>query len=839
MIKIILFSICLLIIAPVFSQPWLHSPYLTKKKTEANYFEIRDAFYKYWEHKHYQRGNGYKQFKRWEWYHHAAISDIGETVNPYYYWKEKQKFISSASQKNSVFLNSDWLPLGLTAWQNGNSGYNPGNGRLNVAAVSTQNTNTIWVGSPSGGIWKSTDGGVSWNTNFDYQPVIGISAIAIHPANDSIVFIGTGDRDAWDSKSIGIMKTTDGGGTWVQTGLNYSAGYSSINKILFYPGNYNKIMAATGSGITRSTDGGNTWSNVYTSGNVTNLFFNPANPAIMYGCGNSFLKSTNGGNSFHAVTAGLPTQATRNEIAVTPANPAYVYLIASDQDGKFIGVYLSSDTGNTFSLQTSSPNLLGYETDGSDSSGQAWYDLAIEASPVNANEVVIGGVNVWKSTDAGISWTNSSYWYYPYCGQNYTHADIHFLKYFGSNLYCCSDGGLFSSTDDGSSWNNLSTGLGITQFYRMGNSESYPDMIVAGAQDNGCNKFENDQWTHLFGADGFECAVQPGSNSVLYVSYQCGGILKSTDGGNNFNDARPDTNDGAWVTPYLIHPSNPQMLFAAYTDVYLSIDGTGSWQPISSNLTGGTVLEYLAVAPSNPDYIYTSESQNLYYSTNGGQNWQTVVPINGFNITGITVDNINPQRLWLCCTSYSGDKVLYSPNHGISFFDITANLTNLGFRSILHVNNTTDDLFLGTETGVFYKDSTQQWILYNNGLPNTAVNELEIIYGTAKLRAATYGRGIWETDLPAGLVNINSPESKYTLEIFPVPVKKFFIIRTSSTQPFSGYTVFTVSGTCVKHEEFDNPISEATVNTDGWASGTYFVKIKTGETFSVKKFIVQ
>ncbi len=836
---IILTLVIICLYTRVSAQPWMKPPFLEKTKSEANFYDIQKAFYKYWGNKPYVRSKGYKQFKRWEYLMEPRCYPDGKFPEPLKFFNEYKKFLAQTPVDNKAKAASSWLPLGLNSWTNGLSGYNPGNGRLNAVTVDMQDRDNIYVAAPSGGIWKTNDGGMSWNTTFDTMAVLGTSAVAIDPSNHNIIYIGTGDRDAWDTKGTGIYKSTDGGSTWNTTGMHFSADYRNFNKILINPLNPNKILAASTDGIYRSKNAGATWNLVYTASEVKDLKYKPNDTSVVYGSGSFFVRSSNGGNSFSKITNGIPSDTVRIEMDVTKSNTNYVYAVVSRPDNTFEGVYRSIDAGLTFTARCNAPNILGYADDGSDNSGQAWYDLALAVSPTDANEVFVGGVNVWKSTNGGSSFTVNTMWN---TGTVYTyiHCDIHSLNFYGDTLYCGSDGGIFYTPDHGSSWVDLSTGLGICQFYRMGSCESEPYKIAAGAQDVGSNLLFDGQWTHVYGADGMEAIVNNNDPYTIYVSYQGGGIMKSEDGGANFNGARPvDTLDGNWVTPYVMDPANGNKLWAGYQEVFATTDGANSWTQISNNLTGGNNLVNLIVSPANNNYIYASRDETLYVTTNGGSTWNTYNPAPGQYISGLATDPDNAAKLWMTVTSNGSDKVLYSKNAGSTFTNITANLTNMGLNCIAFQKNANNSLYVGTEVGIFFKDSTMtNWIAYNTDLPNVGVRELEINYAIGKIRAATFGRGIWEAPL-YNMVGISETGIASDFTIYPNPANNYVNIDfTGKNTDKISITVFNVVGVLVKNTE--NIVSSKTIRLDvsGLVAGTYFVKIANQKGSCIKKIVV-
>jgi len=817
----------------------MRPPFLEKDKSEANFYDIQKAFYNYWGDKPYTRGKGFKQFKRWEYDMEPKCYPDGIIPSPVKYYQEYKKFLSDIPSENKAKSGAMWTPLGLNSWTNGYSGYNPGNGRLNAVNVDMSNRDNIYVAAPSGGIWITKDGGMSWNTTFDTMAVLGTSAIAIHPVYPNIIYIGTGDRDAWNTKGSGIYKSTNGGATWVPGGLNIGSSDMNINKILINPINPNKMFAATTNGIYRSRNGGASWQIIYPGSEVKDLKYKPNDTSVIYGSGAYFVRSADGGNSFVRHMTTLPYDTVRIEFDVTAANPDYVYVVVSRPDDTFEGVYRSTDGGQTFQLRCNAPNILGYSDLGDDDAGQGWYDLAIAASPGNADEIYVGGINVWKSLNGGLSFEVNTMWYTgsPY---TYIHCDIHSLNFYGDTLYCGSDGGIFYTADHGNSWVDLSTGLGIAQFYRMGSCESEPYTIAAGAQDIGSNIMKNGQWTHVYGADGMETIIDNFNTQTIYISYQGGGIMKSTDGGINFFDARPnDSIKGSWVTPYVMTPDYNQVLFAGFQDIYKTTDGAASWVQLSNNLTNGFNIDRLAVAPSNSNYIYASEDEYLYVSVDGGSGWTTYNPMPEMYITGIAVDPYNPSRVWLTLNSYYGDKVLYSDNAGSTFTDITGNLTSMGFNCIAYQKNANDGLYLGTETGVFYKNSAMpDWIPYNFDLPNVKVYELEINYATGMIRAATYGRGLWEGPL-YNCIGITENEPSLNFNVSPNPAGKLLnIIFDPSTSPVKDIKLFNIAGTLTKQVSPDKNSLQTCIDVSDMAPGTYFLKVFGVKGSSTKKIVI-
>jgi len=811
----------LLFCLPIFvsAQPWTKPPYLNKSRGEATFLDIKRAFYSYWNHQTHVKGKGYKQFKRWEFINTPRCFPDGNLSTPDKYYKTLQN-IMNAYKADERTDYSNWTPLGLTDWINGPNGYNPGNGRVNVVCSDPDNSQVIYIGAPSGGLWKSIDGGQSWNTTFDQMPHLGISSIAIHPDSSQIVFVGTGDRDAYDTKCIGIYKSSDAGNTWSPSGFNNPNPWNSINKIIFNPLNPKTMFATTNYGIYKSVNSGQNWANVY-SGWVTDIVFNTSDTSILYAGGEAFLRSDDAGASFVKNTL-LPNDTIRLELTVTPANADYVYVVSSNADYQFGGLFRSTDAGLTFTLMSDTPNIFGYEQDASDDAGQSWYDLAVTASPQNADEVFVGAINIWKSTDGGQNWTICSHWVFDN-PSFYTHADIHYLGFAGNRLFCGSDGGVFFTDDFGQNWSDISAGLGITQFYRMASSVIDPNFIVGGTQDNGTNRLQGGVWTHIFGADGMQTLTDPTDIQIFYCTYQNGGLMKTFDNGLTIEYIMPnDSIEGEWVTPFAMHPQNNNIIYVGYNDVYKSFDGGYNWIKISDNLANGNNLSHLKIAPSNPDYIYTSSEDILFVSKDDGQTWTShTIPFSGI-ITDIAVSFDNPEKIWITASGNNGDRVYKSFNAAQTLQNITLNINGTGVRSLAHQPNSHDGIYTGTENAVFYTDTTlTQWLPFFNGLPNAIVNQLEINMQAQKIRAATYGRGIWESPL-FNATAINEIQIK-PYSLYPNPAKEILVIQLDKITKTDIY-LFDVNGRNIKvlKNIFSNTIN---INLNDLVSGIYFIRL--------------
>ena len=736
-------------------------------ETGGSYLEVKKAFYDEWKDKPYVRSSGYKPFKRFENFYEDRLYPEYKWPNPMQVWNEYH----AVAGKMPVSTNQ-WQPVGPTSWTDG-AGWNAGLGRINVIYVDPNNPSIIYVGAPAGGLWKSTDGGSSWTCLTDDQPVLGVSDMEIDPNNSNVIYLATGDGDASDTYSVGVIKSTNGGLTWNTTGLNFQVTQTRrIRRLIMHPTDANILFAATTNGLYRTTNGGTSWTQINTN-NYQDLAFKPGDPTTVYAVNDKFYKSTNGGTSFTQITAGLPpdNEVNRYKIGVSADEPNYVYIVCGKQgDSTFKGMYRSTNSGTSFSLQANSPNIFGYSQDGSDSAGQSWYDLAIVVDPNDANTMWVGGVNIWKSTDGGVTYFPQTHWIYPN-NNGYTHADIHYLQMYNGSIYVGSDGGVFISSDGGNTWTDKTLGIQITQFYRISTSQSNPDKVIGGTQDNGTNLYGGSlNWTHVVGADGMECIINPSNDNIVYACIQNGSIRKSTNGGNTFTamfNPGQVNETAAWVTPYVLDPDNLDHIYVGYTELYKSTNAGGSFTQIS-NLNNSTPLNHIHIAEADSDVIYLGRKQNVLKSTNGGVTFSTVTGnLPNKNITGIITDPTDANRVWVSISGYlGGSKVYYSSTGGGSWTNLSTGLPNIPANCLMYRPGSNDEIYVGTDVGVYYlTGNAGSWQLFGLGLPNVVVRDLEYTGGVERMRAGTYGRGLWEIDLPDNCLTdiapptINCPNS--------------------------------------------------------------------------------
>lgn len=765
-----------------------------------NFYKTLSAYNKYYQNRTKEKHTGWKAFERWA--HHASliINPDGSFPPADHVIKEYNKFLRNRITPRSG--TGTWTALGSFGAPNTQFSWQKGTGRINAIAFHPTNANIIYIGAPQGGFWITQDKGKTWTTTTDNMPTLGVSAIAvipsIPPTNPPTILIGTGDRDANDAAGLGVYKSTDGGLTFTvsNTGITNS-GNVTVNKMLVNPLNINNIVAATSRGIYFSYDKGINW-NLKGSSSTTDykdIEYKPGDTSTLYATSSgNFLRTTNAGNTWNTSNSSLNGMRNRMVIGVTPANPNIVYLLASNGDfsssdaNGLQNVYKSSNSGTSFTTQTnaSSPNILGWNYNGSSNGGQGWYDLAIATSNTDSNMVFSGGVNIFKSIDKGANWFCSGHWTgnSGFDPESYVHADIHVFARnpLNNELYVGSDGGIFKTSDNGMTWDSMYGNLNIRQFYDLGVSKHSAKKIITGAQDNGTDVLRGTTWTNEIGGDGMNCTISPFDSSKMIGSLYYNQIRTTSDNGNSWytitedsvSEMGSDTNS-PWVTPFALHPKIPNLLILVSRNAWRTTNcfngNSTSFKKITTGLsTDGSAIAFSEVS-NNMCFIANYNRSNGSASFMRSNNVLATTP----TWTTLTLPSGSSGAITSFATSFRdsnlvfmtrGNKVYKSTNAGNNWTDISTGLPNNKMFTVVLDKYSDDRLYVGTQAGVYVKDNgSNTWNLFNTGLPtNSEIRELNIWYDTtcsynSKITAATYGRGAWQSDL----LTTNNPVVDFTV----------------------------------------------------------------------------
>ncbi len=662
-------------------------------------------------------------------------------------------------------------------------------GRTLALAFNPLNPNTLYAGSASGGLWRSYSGGLgaqAWHYVSTGFPVLGVSTIAFAPADSMVMYIGTGEvynyeaagtgaayRNTRGSYGMGILKTTDGGLSWSKS-LDWSYHQNhGVWAIRVNPQNSDVVYAATTEGTYKSIDAGANWSKVHDVVMATDILIHPDNPDLLVvACGNfsspgfGIYKSTDAGANWSKISSGLPSQY----------NGKILFGMAASQPNT---IYAS--IGNGFSFNDGASWLCRSDDFGTSwiiqstqdySQWQGWFAHDVDVNPSNPDELIAVGISVWKSTQGGAALQEKAssglgYDDPPIEGPDgppsYVHSDCHYVLYHPTNhaiVYVANDGGIHRSTDGGETFRSCNGGMQTVQFYN-GFSNSYQDssFCLGGLQDNGTIVWNGDlTWHRVFGGDGSWSAVKPSNDSVVYVSYQRLSMLKSTDRAENFSFTAPDTENDpvAFIAPFVVAPSDDDVVYAGGAKVYESPSNGNFWVPLNNDvpLDGHPILS-LAVSAQNKDVLYAATAPF------GGQRSSVFVTKDGHNFTDITqnlpdrypmdmtVDPTDEATAYITFSGYGTGHVFVTHNYGDSWEDISNNLPDVPANAVIVDPLYPSNIYVGNDLGVFASiDNGQNWTPYQEGMYDAVmIFDLKISPTNRKLRAATHGNGAFQRDL--------------------------------------------------------------------------------------------
>ncbi|MFH1051763.1 MAG: T9SS type A sorting domain-containing protein [bacterium] len=737
--------------------------------------QIKEIYYEHWNSFEgindpgKKKPAGWKQYKRWEHFWETRLMPDGTIPKGTDVLNEWESYLATVKTKSEKVQSNTWQLLGpVNVPAKYNKTRKQGLGRVNVVRFDPQNANVVWAGTATGGVWRSSDMGQTW-TGFPFTSFLsqGVSDIAVYPKSPGVIYVATGDDNGTygtgdNFYSVGLIKSYYGGLIWETTNLSKQLHEKFvISRVLVHPDNYNIVIVGTSAGILKSTDGGKTWESKLQNYYIKDMEFMPDDPNIINASSfsnvgqASFLRSTDNGNTWELIQA--VTGASRIAITVSGSNPNKIWAIASRAGyTSFHSFHISTDRGQSWVRMldyTVSPNILGrYDGMGDDElEGQGNYDLCIAVHPTNENIIYIGGINVWKSEDGGNEFDRITSWVDDSKITPFLHADIHDLAFKPSTtaLFSANDGGLYYTEDLGKSWNDITDGMSITQYYRIGQSKMNENLIIGGCQDNGTNMHNDTGWVHLQAGDGMECAIHPADDRKMFMTYYYGSLYYSTNSGNTFWESLSASNMGesaGWITPFVIDGTNPNVMYIGFQNIYKSSEGgnSSSWKKVGN--FNNIVFRSMAIAPNNSNVVYAATNYNLYMSTDAGNSWIEKY-YSPRIMTYLAVDPNKSDRVWITLGDFSDGYKVLELNDTI-VINISGNLPNVPVNCIVCQKNSPDRLYIGTDIGVFYTDyNSAYWEPYGEGMPNVIINELEIFYPTKKIRAATYGRGIWEAPI--------------------------------------------------------------------------------------------
>ena len=741
------------------------------------------------------KGSGWKTYQRWLFENEPKFYPSGDRTNvdPYFVSNSYKAFKKNNSSVAKALFNNGWEELGPHYIEQVTGHYSAGLGRVESFYADPNDSLRIYVGSRSGGFWRTTDGGATWTSNTtDSLFATGVNTMSVSPTNHDSILINV--RNANNGATHGIYRSVDAGDTWSVTNFNpTNLGWGgmgtnrSIYKIAYHPVVPDLVFIGTQEGLFRSSDDLATWTMPVATLDFRAIAFHPTDHDIIYAVtsndDNHIYISTDSGITFN--TSNTITGNTSDiKISVSAACSNCVYIGSSD------GIWKSTDEGQNFSLQ-STPGLSNYG--------------AFAVSDLDTNYILFGNIDVNMSTDEGQTFDQATIWSQGNANYNttgtYVHADIRGSRCENGVFWVNTDGFLCKSTDNGVSW-HIFEGQSIRENYNLGLSQSNHERTISGSQDNGTSIKTEDSWVEFYGADGMEGIIHPLNDDWMIGSVQYGTRRRTQDGGITQQGVTPSGQNGGWIAPLFYDPNDQMTVYHAGDTLYRSNDFGSSWTKLGTPSFTGTI-SYATIAENNTDIIVVTRSENIEKSVDGGN---TFVDIQGSlpnsSITDVAFDPNDDNVIVVTYGTHQNNsqKVFLTTDQGASWQNISYNLNDMPIRSVVIDHTDASTIYLGAEIGVYKKAMSEvTWSLYNPDLPNVTVRELEVMYGSNTLRAATWGRGLWEYTLDGR----QSFPSILTTEITNQP---------TDTEPLVGVDQFVTSVI-----SYDNTISSAYVE---WSVNT-------------------
>jgi hypothetical protein len=696
-----------------------------------------------------------------------------------------------AEQASAPKLAAAAAPESLDSWQ----WLGPGNvgGRLRGHLIHPNTPNTMWVGSAGGGVWKTVDGGASWLPLNDFLPTLAVGCMELDPADPDVLYVGTGEGGYFDTvqgvtnlavmTGAGIFKSDDGGATFNQ--LASTANWLSVSRIVIDPNDSQTLMAATPNGIYRTTNGGGSW--VQTSVLPTlDIDFHPTDSSkAVAGTDDVALYSTNGGVTWQVAT-GLPGPSTtdRVELAYAPSDPNRVYVALSEGN---VEIYRSTNGGVSYSSRYTGNTISHYSK----------YNSTMWVDPTDSDVVLTGGVYPYRSTSGGTSPSSISGGIHPDLHWFREHPNYDGVT--NRTVYCATDAGLWVTTNvlaGNVTWTDLNNNMGITQFYGAAIHDG-TGIVMGGTQDNGSQRYQGatDTWLHMFGGDGGFAASDPTDSNYFFGESQNLHIFRSTNGGLSgswiYNVGsnpifEPDPN---FIAPFIIDPNDNLRLLGAGAQLWRTNNNRAStvqWFSIKPTLscsgddgesTGGDEgqshfaldppcnISAIAIEPGDSDVIWVGHNNGQVFKTTNGTSasptWNDVdlgpQTLPSRFVGRIGIDPLDTDRVYVCFYGYTADNLWLTEDGGATWNSASGSgatgLPQTPITSVAVHQTTPGIVYAGTDIGVYWSSNNgATWSTNNLGAGLAPIEEL-VWRNSDELMVVTHGRGIY---LAHSLIGVES-----------------------------------------------------------------------------------
>lgn len=755
--------------------------------------------------------------------------------------------------------------------------------RINTIEIHPTKPNVIYIGYSHGGVWKSVDGGQSWNPVFDAQSYLSIADIVIDPGT-GMVYVSTGDPNisAYPFIGDGLWRSADEGASWQQIGLENQ---KIISKIILHPQSTNTLYAGvmglpfernTDRGLYKTTNNGASWQQslfLSDDAGIIDMVMSPSDPNTLYAAGWDRIrnnqesvvsgehariwKTTDGGANWTKLGGGLPEDnRSRIGLAIDPANANHLFASYVNTSLEFSGLFETFDGGESWNENPCEGLDFGFQ------SNFAWYFGQVRINPYNPSDIWLLGVQSWRSLDGGETW-------YLAAGFNQdVHADHHDLAFFGPESFLLgTDGGLYRSTDNAISWQKTEN-IPTTQFYRVASNPHQPDFYYGGAQDNGTsmgNAANLENWIRVFGADGFQPVFHPTDPNIFYYEFQNGAIFGTTDGLNFDNGTNGIDGDDRrhWDMQYLMSSHDPDFMYTGTYRVYQSFGHLPNWTPISEDLTDGVVfssrfhtISTLHESPLDADLIYVGTTDaNVWLGRPFSQTWINITAgLPERYVSSVKASPSNPNRVFVSHTGYKSNDftphIHRSDNLGANWTSIQGDLPNLAVNDLFILPDHQDSvIFAATDGGMYGTlNGGQHWERLGTGIPMVPVFSLGFNSAKQTLIAGTYARSMFSFPIDSLKLDGSSGTSSASgmvapaLQISPNPASIEALLRVENlgSAQLTEVCIVDLAGKTLLKKVFQGyGKHEETIDLQDFASGVYLVYARTGgKTWGAQKLVV-